>query len=332
MRRGGVGAGPLVAQALAASMVQGCSAAGRAQALCSLAAALLCHGRRLAVLRVSHKWTLAAPLGVRVPWWAGTLPRLRLLRRRWPADPYFNWVQVAEKMGDAVRILKIDTDQNPDISTQLQVCSGAAQCNSLAPRGLAACSLGARMLAGPWGTAPSGTCFDRWPSPAAQSASLWQVLRGEVPWPRPWHKAPPSAALLSIRSPGHFAVHLAVGPLSTPCVPGPLGRKEGRTSRCVATTCVLSGRPSPGCHAPQIHGLPTLIFVGMDASKPALRTEGLLPAQARRGRAHLAVVSSAGLCQLGVGHYHACFQLASMLGKAWGRPPASYLSDVMRFG
>ncbi|KAI3434749.1 hypothetical protein D9Q98_002809 [Chlorella vulgaris] len=29
----------------------------------------------------------------------------------------------------------------------------------------------------------------------------------------------------------------------------------------------------------QIHGLPTLIFVGMDASKPALRTEGLLPAQ-----------------------------------------------------
>lgn len=29
----------------------------------------------------------------------------------------------------------------------------------------------------------------------------------------------------------------------------------------------------------QIQGLPTLIFVGMDASKPALRTEGLLPAQ-----------------------------------------------------
>ena len=30
----------------------------------------------------------------------------------------------------------------------------------------------------------------------------------------------------------------------------------------------------------QIQGLPTLIFVGMDSSKPALRTEGLLPAQA----------------------------------------------------
>eukprot|EP00204_Picochlorum_oklahomense_P002881 CAMPEP_0118798392 /NCGR_PEP_ID=MMETSP1161-20130426/798_1 /TAXON_ID=249345 /ORGANISM="Picochlorum oklahomensis, Strain CCMP2329" /LENGTH=148 /DNA_ID=CAMNT_0006725803 /DNA_START=114 /DNA_END=561 /DNA_ORIENTATION=+ len=29
----------------------------------------------------------------------------------------------------------------------------------------------------------------------------------------------------------------------------------------------------------QIQGLPTLIFVGMDADKPALRTEGLLPAQ-----------------------------------------------------
>jgi len=30
----------------------------------------------------------------------------------------------------------------------------------------------------------------------------------------------------------------------------------------------------------QIQGLPTLIFVGMDPTKPALRTEGLLPAQA----------------------------------------------------
>ena len=29
----------------------------------------------------------------------------------------------------------------------------------------------------------------------------------------------------------------------------------------------------------QIQGLPTLIFVGMDTEKPALRTEGLLPAQ-----------------------------------------------------
>lgn len=38
------------------------------------------------------------------------------------APPPLRWVlQVAEKMGDAVRILKIDTDQNPDISTQLQV-------------------------------------------------------------------------------------------------------------------------------------------------------------------------------------------------------------------
>lgn len=28
----------------------------------------------------------------------------------------------------------------------------------------------------------------------------------------------------------------------------------------------------------QIHALPTLVFIGMDAAKPALRTEGLLPA------------------------------------------------------
>jgi hypothetical protein len=40
----------------------------------------------------------------------------------------------------------------------------------------------------------------------------------------------------------------------------------------------------------QIHGLPTLIFVGMDASKPALRTEGLLPAQARPAGACCAAV------------------------------------------
>ena len=30
----------------------------------------------------------------------------------------------------------------------------------------------------------------------------------------------------------------------------------------------------------QIQGLPTLVFVGMDKNKPALRTEGLLPAEA----------------------------------------------------
>jgi thioredoxin-like negative regulator of GroEL len=34
---------------------------------------------------------------------------------------------VAERMGDAVRILKIDTDKNPDISTQLQVCGAVVQ-------------------------------------------------------------------------------------------------------------------------------------------------------------------------------------------------------------
>ncbi len=29
----------------------------------------------------------------------------------------------------------------------------------------------------------------------------------------------------------------------------------------------------------QIQGLPTMVFVGMDKDKPALRTEGLLPAE-----------------------------------------------------
>ena len=29
----------------------------------------------------------------------------------------------------------------------------------------------------------------------------------------------------------------------------------------------------------QIQGLPTLVFVGTDTSKPALRTEGMLPAE-----------------------------------------------------
>jgi len=37
------------------------------------------------------------------------------------------------------------------------------------------------------------------------------------------------------------------------------------------------------CAALQIYGLPTLIFVGLDQSKPALRTEGLLPAQVMAG-------------------------------------------------
>ena len=30
---------------------------------------------------------------------------------------------------------------------------------------------------------------------------------------------------------------------------------------------------------PQIQGLPTMVFVGTDTTKPALRTEGLLPAE-----------------------------------------------------
>jgi hypothetical protein len=65
-------------------------------------------------------------------------------------------------------------------------------------------------------------------------------------------------------------------------------------------------RPAPSCHQhpitthlllPQIHGLPTLIFIGMDASKPALRTEGLLPAQASPSRTPRAACLTAGGCR-----------------------------------
>ena len=34
------------------------------------------------------------------------------------------------------------------------------------------------------------------------------------------------------------------------------------------------------CTRAQIQGLPTLVFIGMDKEKPALRLEGLLPASA----------------------------------------------------
>ena len=33
-------------------------------------------------------------------------------------------MQVAEELGDSIRILKIDTDENPDLSSQLQVWRG----------------------------------------------------------------------------------------------------------------------------------------------------------------------------------------------------------------
>ena len=83
-------------------------------------------------------------------------------------------LQVAEQLGDKVKILKVDTDENPELSNQLRVRS----------------------------------------------------LRKF-----PLHDAPSQA-------------------LNTDC----------------ATTL-------------QIEGLPTMVFVGTDQSKPAIRTEGLLPAE-----------------------------------------------------
>ena len=56
-----------------------------------------------------------------------------------------------------------------------------------------------------------------------------------------------------------------------------VSEKLGDTIKIIKIDCDKNESISA---ALQIQGLPTLIFVGMDASKPALRTEGLLPAQA----------------------------------------------------
>ena len=39
-----------------------------------------------------------------------------------PCDKQCN-LQVANELGDKVKVLKIDTDENPELSTQLQVCN-----------------------------------------------------------------------------------------------------------------------------------------------------------------------------------------------------------------
>lgn len=120
---------------------------------------------------------------------------------------------MAEELGDGVRILKVDTDLNPDISTQLQVGGPVAGASGCRGGGV-------------------GGYTQSLPSSARASVLAWPLFsccrRGRsVPKPSPEHVSP---------------------------------------------------RPS----VPQIQGLPTLIFVGMDNAKPALRTEGLLPAQVIR--------------------------------------------------
>ena len=103
-----------------------------------------------------------------------------------PGGPNNTWqevlfvVQVYEALGDSIRIVKVDTDENPDLSSQLQVCV------------------------------------------------YWQP---------------------GVRS----------------------------SCTCLASACTLN--TSHVRVSAQIQGLPTMVFVGLDRSKPALRTEGLLPAE-----------------------------------------------------
>lgn len=57
-----------------------------------------------------------------------------------------------------------------------------------------------------------------------------------------------------------------------------------RHSLCAIATCTCIGRSAvQGIDsfklAVQIEGLPTMVFVGTDPAKPAIRTEGLLPAE-----------------------------------------------------
>ena len=72
---------------------------------------------------------------------------------------------------------------------------------------------------------------------------------------------------------------------------------------CCPSHCSLAHRAATALLLllPQIHGLPTLIFIGMDASKPALRTEGLLPAQASASRKLLAACLLPACCLLSPG-------------------------------
>ncbi len=46
---------------------------------------------------------------------------------------------------------------------------------------------------------------------------------------------------------------------------------------CVASVCPCVCMYV--CYTLQIEGLPTIVFIPKDGSKPALRTEGLLPAE-----------------------------------------------------
>lgn len=123
------------------------------------------------------------------------------------AQSHALFLQVAEQMGDRVRILKVDTDQNPEISSQLQVP----------------------------GRDTYHVEFDN----ACHSHKLFK---------QKWCLCCPFKLLDT---------------LLIPCV------KKLRLHQHQQSILILQ------C---QIQGLPTLIFVGLSKGRPALRTEGLLPA------------------------------------------------------
>jgi hypothetical protein len=62
------------------------------------------------------------------------------------------------------------------------------------------------------------------------------------------------------------------GPPPTPPAPPTLDASKNPTSKPPAPT------PPPAPGAAQIAGLPTMIFISTDDSKPALRSEGLMTA------------------------------------------------------
>ena len=147
--------------------------------------------------------------------------------------------QVGEQLGDTVKILKIDTDENPELSSQLQ----------------------ARHRTPAAGVAPIPACciLHRMAIFHHVNAGLMVLLA------------------LFCTGPKRHRTHFAVSLDPSAC------RLEELWCHGM-TTCGSNGSWSEGpltfgSSLPvQIQGLPTLVFVGTDVTKPAFRTEGLLPA------------------------------------------------------
>lgn len=164
-------------------------------------------------------------------------------------------LQVANDLGDGVQVLKVDVDENPQLSTQLQV------------RALARVRTGVLE----WRVHAAGVLWVHW----WVSGRAHGHSSAVVPWRRavvvgqqgqPRHM-PPARRSLQVNA--------------RPC-PWELRRLQGRKHAChhaVADHRFGAARAAPLVWCAQIQGLPTMIFIGMDPEKPALRTEGLLPAE-----------------------------------------------------